>query len=374
MGSFSPVGGIDDARLPALVAQIHQPIVDLMRSRGTPFHGVLYGGLMLTAEGPRVIEFNVRFGDPETQALLPRLRSDLLRGAAGEHAARRSRAAHARVVAAGCRLRRARERRLPRVELAAAMRSAASTASAAEVEVTHAGTALRDGRLVTAGGRVLGVTALGADADAARAAAYAAAEMIEFPGRQLRHDIAAARGRPEPMTAEPQLAVVAEQTRRRPAAGRHRHGLRQRHGHDAAGARKELGERGIAHEINVMSAHRQPDEVADYAKQARARGLRVLIAGAGLSAALPGVLAAHTDLPVIGVPLSSRLSAAGRPRRDPLGGADAAGRAGRRGRPRQRPQRRGARGADHRLGRALAAVGRLARFRGRPRTPRVPML
>ena len=61
-----------------LVATIHQPIVDLMRARGTPFHGVLYGGLMLTADGPRVIEFNVRFGDPETQALLPRLRSDLL--------------------------------------------------------------------------------------------------------------------------------------------------------------------------------------------------------------------------------------------------------------------------------------------------------
>ena len=66
-------------RAPAeIVAQIHQPIVDLMRARGTPFHGVLYGGLMLTADGPRVIEFNVRFGDPETQALLPRLRSDLL--------------------------------------------------------------------------------------------------------------------------------------------------------------------------------------------------------------------------------------------------------------------------------------------------------
>ena len=78
MGSYSPVPGIDDAAAQALVATIHQPIVDLMRARGTPFHGILYGGLMLTADGPRVIEFNVRFGDPETQALLPRLRSDLL--------------------------------------------------------------------------------------------------------------------------------------------------------------------------------------------------------------------------------------------------------------------------------------------------------
>ena len=82
-----------------------------------------------------------------------------------------------------------------------------------------------------------------------------------------------------------------------------------------AAAATELERHGIACEVHVLSAHRQPDEVAEYAKRARSRGLRVLIAGAGLSAALPGVLAAHTTLPVIGVPLSSRLSA--------LGGLDA---------------------------------------------------
>jgi len=76
-------------------------------------------------------------------------------------------------------------------------------------------------------------------------------------------------------------------------------------------AAKELEERGIRHEVRVMSAHRDPDTVADYAKNAKMRGLRVIIAGAGFSAALPGVAAAHSDLPVIGVPLSSRLSAAG---------------------------------------------------------------
>ncbi|HEY2216257.1 MAG TPA: 5-(carboxyamino)imidazole ribonucleotide mutase [Solirubrobacteraceae bacterium] len=73
----------------------------------------------------------------------------------------------------------------------------------------------------------------------------------------------------------------------------------------------ELEERGILHEIRVMSAHREPDIVADYAKNAHMRGLRVIIAGAGISAALPGAVAAHTDLPVIGVPLSGRLTAAG---------------------------------------------------------------
>jgi 5-(carboxyamino)imidazole ribonucleotide mutase len=76
-------------------------------------------------------------------------------------------------------------------------------------------------------------------------------------------------------------------------------------------AEKELSERGIQSEVNVMSAHREPDKVADYARSARSRGLRVIIAGAGLSAALPGVVAAHTELPVIGVPLTSRTSVAG---------------------------------------------------------------
>lgn len=112
------------------------------------------------------------------------------------------------------------------------------------------------------------------------------------------------------MTAEPQLAVVAEDQ----GGGAPLVGIVMGSESDMEAmerAARELTERGISHEINVMSAHRQPDQVADYAKSARGRGLRVLIAGAGLSAALPGVLAAHTDLPVIGVPLSSRLSAAG---------------------------------------------------------------
>ena len=110
-------------------------------------------------------------------------------------------------------------------------------------------------------------------------------------------------------------------------------------------AAKELDERGIRHEVRVMSAHRDPDTVADYAKNAKMRGLRVIIAGAGLSAALPGVVAAHTELPVIGVPLTSSMSVARRARRPALDRADAAGRAGRVRRRRQRQERRGARGA-----------------------------
>ena len=78
MGSYSPVPGIDREHADALALAVHQPIVDELRRRGTPFHGVLYAGLMMTADGPKVLEYNCRFGDPETQAVLPRLRSDVL--------------------------------------------------------------------------------------------------------------------------------------------------------------------------------------------------------------------------------------------------------------------------------------------------------
>lgn len=190
MGSYSPVGEVDPACAAELVATIHQPIVELMRERGTPFHGVLYGGLMLTANGPRVIEFNVRFGDPETQALLPRLRSDLLDALL---------AATRPGGLAATRLEWSPQWAVSVVLASAGYPESSSSGDVisgldrlpAEVEVTHAGTARRGGELVTAGGRVLNITALGADAQSAREAAYAAADMVEFPGRQLRRDIAA---------------------------------------------------------------------------------------------------------------------------------------------------------------------------------------
>ncbi len=78
MGSYSPVPGIDRDHADALARAVHQPIVDEMKRRGTPFHGILYAGLMMTADGPKVLEYNCRFGDPETQAVLTRLRSDIL--------------------------------------------------------------------------------------------------------------------------------------------------------------------------------------------------------------------------------------------------------------------------------------------------------
>jgi phosphoribosylamine--glycine ligase len=190
MGSYSPVPGFDAARAQELCAQVHQPVIDELRRRGTPFHGILYAGLMLTADGVRVLEFNVRFGDPETQAVLPRLRSDLLDvltracepgGLAGTELEWDARAAVTLVLAsAGYPV-------APRTGDPIAGLDAVPP----DIEVTHAGTQRReDGAIVTAGGRVLNVTALGDDIAAARAAAYAAADVIQFDGRQMRRDIA----------------------------------------------------------------------------------------------------------------------------------------------------------------------------------------
>jgi phosphoribosylamine--glycine ligase len=190
MGSYSPVAGVGGARVEAIAAAVHQPIVDLLRERGTPFHGVLYAGIMLTDEGPKVLEYNVRFGDPETQAVLPRMRSDaleLLTAAALPGGLE------------GVRLRFDDGWAVTLVLASAGYPVAPSTGDVItgldevgdEIEVTHAGTARRDdGALVTAGGRVLNVTALGPTPRAARDAAYAAADNIDFAGRQLRADIA----------------------------------------------------------------------------------------------------------------------------------------------------------------------------------------
>jgi phosphoribosylamine---glycine ligase len=185
MGAYSPVIGIGD--VDAIAAAVHQPVVDELARRGTPFHGVLYAGIMQTADGPKVLEFNVRFGDPETQAVLPRLRSDLL-----DLLQRAARPGGLQ----GARLEWDDRWAVTLVLASAGYPDSPSTgdvitgARQDAVEVTHAGTALRDGALVTAGGRVLNVTALGADPGAARDAAYAAADKIQFEGRQLRRDIA----------------------------------------------------------------------------------------------------------------------------------------------------------------------------------------
>jgi phosphoribosylamine--glycine ligase len=191
MGSYSPVPAIGLDEAARLCGSVHQPVLDELRRREVEFHGVLYAGLMMTADGPRVLEFNVRFGDPETQAILPRLRTDLIElmsaavepgGLQGVSLDWDPRAAVTVVLASAG---------YPESSSSGDMITGLD-AVGDEVEVTHAGTSRSEsGDLVTAGGRVLGVTALGDDAADARATAYAAADMIEFEGRQMRWDIAA---------------------------------------------------------------------------------------------------------------------------------------------------------------------------------------
>jgi phosphoribosylamine---glycine ligase len=191
MGSYSPVPGIDSEHAQVLTRAVHQPIVDELRRRGTPYHGVLYAGLMMTPRGPKVLEFNCRFGDPETQAVLPRLQSDLLEllqastrpgGLAGMEPEWSQQWAVTVVLAS---------RGYPASSSKGDEITGLGRLDSLDVEVLHAGTAQRGDAVVTAGGRVLNVTGLGDSPAEARERAYAAAERIEFPGKQMRTDIAA---------------------------------------------------------------------------------------------------------------------------------------------------------------------------------------
>jgi phosphoribosylamine--glycine ligase len=193
MGACSPVPGIDEAEERSLADAVFPPLLGLMKRRGTPFRGVLYAGLMLTPDGPRALELNVRFGDPETQAILPRMNRSLLdlmlramhpgglRPAGNDEDSLWGHGAAVTVVLASAGYPGSASHGDPIAGL---------DLVSGDVAVTHAGTALAEGRLVTAGGRVLNVTGFGTDTQSARESAYAAAEMISFPGMQLRGDIA----------------------------------------------------------------------------------------------------------------------------------------------------------------------------------------
>ena len=191
MGSYSPVPGFDRERTEEITDAVHRPVVEEMRRRGTPYRGVLYAGLMITESGPKALEFNCRFGDPEAQAVLPRLRSSLVDlclasrepgGLAGLEPEFDQRWAVTVVLAsAGYPASSSKGDVIHGLDEASRL---------PDVDVTHAGTARRNGEIVTAGGRVLNVTALGASPGDARERVYQAANMISFEGMQMRTDIA----------------------------------------------------------------------------------------------------------------------------------------------------------------------------------------
>jgi phosphoribosylamine---glycine ligase len=190
MGAYSPAPVVTDKLMDQIVREILVPTVDGMNRNGTPYRGVLYAGLMLTQGGPRVLEYNARFGDPETQPILMRLKTDLLD-----------------VLLAVCdgRLDEVNLEWDPRPAVCVVMSSKGypgkyekgkpitgidQADALAGVKVFHAGTDRIDGRVVTSGGRVLGVTALGETIADAKARAYEAVGKIQFDGAYCRRDIA----------------------------------------------------------------------------------------------------------------------------------------------------------------------------------------
>ena len=183
MGAFSPLPDLGDDEVEEILDTVHRPVLRELARRGTPFQGLLYAGLIRTAEGIRVIEFNCRFGDPETQPLLARLESDLLPVLAGELQPLQvsPRAAVAVVLAGGD---------YPARGDSGTPIAGIETAEATGALVFHAGTALHDGRLVTNGGRILNVVGRGDTTEQARTAAYDAVACIDFAGMRFRRDIA----------------------------------------------------------------------------------------------------------------------------------------------------------------------------------------
>lgn len=190
MGSYSPVPALSCEVYFDIVDKTLRPVIEGMAKEGIEYRGVLYGGIILTAEGPKVLEFNCRFGDPETQAVLPRFESDLLevmlavteRNLADYRLNWSEKACVSVVLASGG---------YPESYQTGFKIKGLREASAVEgVEIFHAGTALKNGKVVTAGGRVLNVSALGDDFAKAREKAYEAIDKISFEGMHCRRDIA----------------------------------------------------------------------------------------------------------------------------------------------------------------------------------------
>ena len=286
MGAYSPAPVVTPAITRYVMEEIMLPTVRGLAAEGRDYKGMLYAGLMIDGDNIQVLEFNCRFGDPEAQPLLMRLQTDLvdifdavIDGKLDRINLRIDpRPAVCVVMAAGG---------YPGPYQSGRTISGLATAALVEgVQVFHAGTGQEEGKIVTTGGRVLGVTAIGANLHKAIAAAYTAVAQIEWQDHFYRRDIGAkALQRQMPlvgilMGSESDLPVMQE----------------------AANFLKKMG---IAYEMTIASAHRSPERTGNYTRTAKERGLQVLIAGAGMAAHLAGVVASHTDLPVIGVPLDA---------------------------------------------------------------------
>jgi phosphoribosylamine--glycine ligase len=291
MGAYSPAPVVTEEIADFVMKHIMQATVKGMEAEGRPYKGMLYAGLMISGNDINVLEFNCRFGDPEAQPLLMRLKSDIVEifesvidGTLGRVEMKIDpRPTVCVVMAAGG---------YPgSYEKGKTIKGLAKASECRGVEVFHAGTTTKHGRSVTNGGRVLGVTAIGKDLQEAISRAYGAVQLMSWTNCYFRRDIGAkALSRSEVPSPKPLVGIVMGSDSDLPVMNY---------------AAEFLKTMEICCEMTVASAHRTPERATAYAKTAQERGLKVIIAGAGMAAHLAGVLASHTDLPVIGVPLDA---------------------------------------------------------------------
>ncbi|MBF0241989.1 MAG: phosphoribosylamine--glycine ligase [Desulfamplus sp.] len=290
MGAYSPAPVLDFMLRRRAMSEVMVPLVNAMACEGVPFKGVLYAGLMIHKDQIKVLEFNVRLGDPETQPILMRLKSDLvpLMEACVDGTLHRfkteidPRSTMCVVMASGG---------YPgSYKKGASIKGLDKAAALSDTIVFHAGTTISDSdkEVVTNGGRVLGVTAVGDTIKDAMDRAYDACDKISWEGNFYRKDIGArAIAR---LSVPPRVGVIMGSDSDLPIMEE---------------ALKILKKFDIPYEVTVASAHRTPARAEEFAKSARKKGMGVIIAGAGHAAHLAGVLAAHTTLPVLGVPIDS---------------------------------------------------------------------
>ncbi len=295
MGAYSPAPVVDKLLHDKIMEEVMIPVVRAMAKEGCPYKGVLYAGLMIDRDRIKVLEFNARFGDPEAQPLLMRLKSDIvdvmeavIEERLDETILEIDDRATVCVVLASKGYPGSYKKGMKISGLDKVRRMK-------DVMVFHAGTGKKGSDIVANGGRVLGVTALGSNVEKAISTAYKAVSKIKWTGVYSRTDIG--QKALKRFKQSPQVGIIM--------------------GSDSDLKIMEqsaliLKKFGISYEMTVASAHRSPKRAADFATGAKKRGMKVIIAGAGMAAHLAGVLAAHTTLPVIGVPVDA----------SPLGGLD----------------------------------------------------
>lgn len=290
MGAYSPAPVMTEAMTMRVMNEVMLPTVCGMAAEGRPIKGMLYAGMMIDGDRIDVLEFNCRFGDPECQPLLMRLHTDLVD--IFEHAIDGtlseieldvdSRPTVCIVMAS--------QGYPGKYETGKAITGLVTASKMKDVMVFHAGTAIKNRRTVTAGGRVLGVTAMDTTVAKAIKRAYRAVDKIKWTGCYFRRDIGHRALCRVQKNCGPVVGIVMGSDSDLPVM---------------QAAADFLSSLGIKHEITISSAHRTPDQAAEYARSASQRGLKIIIAGAGMAAHLAGVLAAHTTLPVIGVPIDA---------------------------------------------------------------------